>query len=398
MSSGPLAVAVITATGYLDSTGVMFGCVADAPRCPPRPRPDGVRGDVLHRRRSRPDPPRLLNRTQHSPGEPCGKFSFIPNKVGGSYAAVMGSSEGYEVHTHGGSAHAHRHAHGVSTSRLIGAASLNSGFAVIQVIVGLSLGSVVVLADAAHQIVDAVGLITALLATLLARRPTSSTMSFGWGKTDALGAFVSGLLLMASVAWIIYESISRLFDPVDVDGGGVIAIGLVAIAVNGLSVIALSSSGHSSLSLRAARLHLLTDLAGSFLVVAAGIVLAGTSWTWIDPVASLILSAVVLRVTADLVTSAAHELLDRVPAGISVAAVTEMLDQQPGVERVHHVHVRPLGQERASVTAHVVVAGQPSLHEAQDQLDTLTSALHDHLGITHATLQLECHPCANDGC
>jgi cobalt-zinc-cadmium efflux system protein len=311
---------------------------------------------------------------------------------------MMAGNHGNELSTHSGIAHAHRHGHGVPAGRLIGAASLNSGFAVVQVIVGLALGSVVVLADAAHQVVDAAGLVTALLATLLAGRPTSSTMSFGWGKSDALGGFVSGLLLMASVAWIVFESISRLFDPVDVDGGGVIAIGLVAIAVNGLSVIALSSSGHSSLSLRAARLHLLTDLAGSFVVVAAGIALAGTSWTWIDPVASLVLSAIVLRVTAGLVTSAAQELLDRVPAGISVEAVTDMLDQQPGVERVHHVHVRPLGQDRASVTAHVVVVGQPSLHDAQDHLDTLTSALQDHLGITHATLQLECHPCENDDC
>ncbi len=296
------------------------------------------------------------------------------------------------------SSHAHPHVHSVSARRLIGAAGLNSGFAVVQVIVGLALGSVVVLADAAHQVVDAVGIITALVATLLARRPASSTMSFGWGKADALGGFVSGLLLIASIGWIVFESISRLFDPVAVEGGGVIAIGLLAIAVNGLSVLALSSSGHGGLSLRAARLHLLTDLAGSFLVVAAGVVLTETSWTWVDPVASLILSVVVLRATIGLVTSSAQELLDRVPAGVSVEAVTDMLDRQPGVERVHHVHVRPLGQERASVTAHVVVAGQPTLHEAQDHLGTLTSVLRDHLGVTHATLQLECHPCENDDC
>lgn len=301
-------------------------------------------------------------------------------------------------HTHRNGAHAHEDARGIPARRLIGAAGLNSGFAVIQVSVGLALGSVVVLADAAHQVVDAVGLITALIATLLARRPTSSTMSFGWGKADALGGFVSGLLLIASVLWIIYESITRLIDPVAVEGGGVIAIGLVAIAVNGLSVIALSSPGHASLSLRAARLHLLTDLAGSFLVVAAGVILVGTTWSWIDPVSSLILSAVVLRATVGIVRSAAYELLDRVPPGLSVEAVTDMLDRQPGVDRVHHVHVRPLGQERASVTAHVVVVGQPSLHEAQDQLGTLTSVLQEHLGVTHATLQLECHPCEDDGC
>ena len=132
-------------------------------------------------------------------------------------------------HDHG--LHAHDH-DDVPTGRLVAAAGLNTGFAVIQVIVGLALGSVVVLADAAHQIVDAVGLLTALTAALLAARPTSSSMSFGWGKADALGGFVSGLLLLGSIAWITVESIRRLFDPVEVEGGGVIVIGLVAIAAS----------------------------------------------------------------------------------------------------------------------------------------------------------------------
>lgn len=292
----------------------------------------------------------------------------------------------------------HNHTHAVSAGRLIAAAGLNSGFAVVQVIVGISLGSVVVLADASHQVVDALGLLTALAATSLAARPTSAAMSFGWGKSDALGGLISGLLLLGSVGWIVFESAQRLFDPVAVDGGGVILIGAVAVAVNGLSVLALSSTDHSSLSLRAARLHLLTDLAGSFIVVLAGLILAGTTATWIDPAASLLLSAVVLRATFGLLRSACRELLDRVPDGLSVGEVTGLLNDQPGVERVHHVHVRPLGQRRASVTAHVVVAGAPSLHDAQAQLASLNTVLSESLGVTHSTLQLECHPCDDDEC
>ncbi len=302
----------------------------------------------------------------------------------------------HAMHSHG---HSHSHSHSeVRTSRLIAAAGLNSGFAVIQVVVGIALGSVVVLADAAHQIVDAIGLLTALVAVLLATRPASASMSFGWGKTDALGGFVSGLLLLASIGWITYESIRRLFDPVDVEGSGVILIGLIAVAVNGLSVLALAGDGHRSLALRAARLHLLTDLAGSFVVVGAGALLAGTNWTWVDPVASLFLSAMVLHATIRLLRHASDELLDRVPTALSVDEVTALLDSQPGVDRVHHVHVRPLGQERSSVTAHVVVSGQPSLHQAQDQLSVLNTVLADRFGVTHATLQLECHPCETEDC
>ena len=302
-------------------------------------------------------------------------------------------------HSHADGPHAHgNHAHDVAPGRLVAAAAANSGFAVVQVIVGISLGSVVVLADAAHQVVDAIGLLTALAAVLLAARPTSGAMSFGWGKADALGGLISGLLLLGSVGWIVLESVRRLFDPVDVDGRGVIVIGVIAVAVNGLSVLALSGGGHSSLSLRAARLHLLTDLVGSFIVILAGIGLTGTSATWIDPAASLLLSAVVLRATLELLRTACRELLDRAPDGLSVDTVTDLLREQPGVQLVHHVHVRPLGQQRTSVTAHVVMSGEPTLHDAQVELVNLNSALSNELGVDHSTLQLECHPCTDDEC
>lgn len=296
---------------------------------------------------------------------------------------------------HAGHDHHHR---AVSGSRLAGAAALNTGFAVIQVVVGLAIGSVVVLADAAHQVVDAIGLLTALAAVVLATRPSSPSMSFGWGKFDALGGLLSGLLLLGSVAWISTESIRRLADPVDVEGGGVIVIGLIAVAVNGLSILALGHGSSDLLSLRAARLHLLTDLAGSFLVVLAGLVLAGTNITWIDPAASLVLCVVVLRATVLLLRNAAAELLDRAPSGITADSVSRSLTEQPGVHDVHHVHVRSLGQQRTSVTAHVVIDGEQSLHDAQAQIASLTAVLERDLDVQHATLQLECHPCPEPDC
>lgn len=297
-----------------------------------------------------------------------------------------------------GAEHSHSRKHGTQSvsGRLGIAAGVNVAFAVVQVIIGLAIGSVVVLADAAHQVVDALGLMTALVAALLASRPASSEMSFGWGKADALGGFVSSVLLLGSVVWISFEAIRRLLDPVDVEGGGVIAMGLIAIAVNGGSVWVLGSShhhGHDHLSMRAARLHLLTDLAGSVIVVVAGLVLYFTTASWIDPVASLIVSLMVVRSTWRLLGVATAELLDRAPGHVDADDVLAHLAQQPGVEHVHHVHVRSLGQQRTSVTAHVVVAGEPSLHDAQHQIGTLTTVLERDLGVGHATIQLECHAC-----
>lgn len=291
----------------------------------------------------------------------------------------------------------HDHALDVPRGRLVGAAALNTGFAVVQIVVGLAIGSVVVLADAAHQIVDALGLLTALAAVILAARPANETMSFGWGKADALGGFVSALLLLASVVWIAYESIQRLSEPVDVSGGSVIVIGLIAIAVNGLSVLALGRQ-HDAISLKAARLHLLTDLAGSVIVVVAGLVLVGTTARWVDPVASLVLCLLVLRSTGSLLLAAASELLDRAPATVSAAEVKQVLLSGDAVTRVHHIHISPLGQQRTSVTAHVVIEGNFTLHEAQRQVDDLTAVLTEQLPVSHVTLQIECHPCETPNC
>ena len=300
-----------------------------------------------------------------------------------------------------GGGHQHRHrtdTHGdASLLRLSIASVLNIAFGVVQVVVGLVIGSVVVLADAAHQAVDALGLVTALVALRLARTPATDAYTYGRAKSDALGGLVSALLLVASVGWIVWESIRRLIDPEEVSGTSVLVIGLVAIAVNGAGVLLVGHGhGEEAMSLRAARLHLITDLLGSLIVVLAGAILAAGGPLWTDPVASLLLSAAVLWTTWRLARDAARVLLDRVPDRVSAVAVQQSLAAQDGVERVHHLHLRPLGGGALSVTAHVVVDGTCSVHDAQDVVDQLNGVLVDEYAISHSTLQVECHPCDDD--
>jgi cobalt-zinc-cadmium efflux system protein len=281
----------------------------------------------------------------------------------------------------------------MSGVRLAIAAIANVGFAIVQVAVGLFVGSVVVLADAAHQVVDAVGLVIALVAVRLAKRSASPSMSFGWGKADALGAYTSGLLLVGSVVWIVFEAVERFREPVEVAGGGVVAIGLAGIAVNGASVLVLGGGGH--LAIKAARLHLLVDLAGSVIVVVAGALLIGSSAYWIDPLASLAVNVLVLRGTWQLLRSASGELLDRAPDGHSSNDVARVLRSDRSVADVHHVHSRSLGPDATSVTAHVVLEGSRTVHDAQHDLVRLRERLKDQLGVDHATLQVECHACGD---
>lgn len=307
-----------------------------------------------------------------------------------------------DAHTHEarghGHAHGHDHDHRPDSVRRLGAATVaNVAFAVIQVAVGLAIGSVVVLADAAHQAVDALGLITALIAVRMSRRPADERWTYGMGKSDALGGFVSALLLVGSVVWIVIESVRRLIEPEEVSGSGVIVIGVIAIVVNGVSVLLVGHDhGEDAISLRAARLHLLTDLAGSFVVVVAGVLLVLGGPSWIDPVGSLILAVAVLWSTWQIIASASRILLDRAPAPLTGDDIVRTLVEQDGVNDVHHVHLRPIGGGQVSVTAHVVVDGELSVHLAQHTVERLCSVLESRHLIGHATLQLECHDCVDE--
>ena len=258
---------------------------------------------------------------------------------------------------------------------------LNAGFGVIQVVAGLAIGSVVVLADAVHQAVDALGLVTALIAITIARRPPSEHWTYGLGKADAIGGFVSAMLLAGSIAWIMIESVRRLLSPEEVSGLGILIVGLIAIVVNGIGVLLVGGGhGEDAVSLRAARLHLVTDLFGSVLVVAAGGLILIGGPAWIDPVASLVLSVVILWSTWNLLGSAAGILLDRVPEDLSAATIEGELRAQDNVASVHHVHVRPLGGGRSSISAHLVlVDGDQRVHEAQEMLDQLNELMRTNM-------------------
>jgi cobalt-zinc-cadmium efflux system protein len=311
--------------------------------------------------------------------------------------------------------HDHDHAHGdhradahgpgeVDTRRLALAAAVNGGFGVAQVVGGLVIGSVAVLADALHQAADAAGLLIALLAAVLARRPPSKRRSFGWGRADALGAQLSASLLLGSLVWLAWESIERLRHPVDVSAGGVSAFGAAGLAVNAIGLVLLRDAhaghGHATdaghhhrLSLRAARLHLLTDLGGSAVVLLAGIGVAATGVDRLDPIASLVISVAAAAATVGLLRQATGVLLDRVPAHLDMDEVLTALTGEPGVDEVHHLHLWSMGSSGVALSAHVRLAGDLALHDAQERTREFEDLLADRFGIHHTTLQIECHDC-----
>ncbi|MEZ5258983.1 MAG: cation diffusion facilitator family transporter [Ilumatobacteraceae bacterium] len=274
-------------------------------------------------------------------------------------------------HDHGGHGHG-GHGHGLGAGRALGiAVVLNIGLAVAQVVAGVVFGSVAVLADAAHQVVDAIGLVVGWIALRLARRPSSPRRTWGWGRADALGAQLSALILMASLVFVVVESVRRLSDPHEVVGLGVFVTGVAGVLVNGGSLRAVVRGG-TSLSLRAARLHLLADLAGSVLLIVVGLVVRLTGWDRLDPIASLALSLLLVRSTWSLLRHSADVLLDSAPAHVDVEEVAStIVAERLEVRAVHHVHVWTTGPTTVALSAHVEVDGATSIHEAQTSVSAI---------------------------
>jgi cobalt-zinc-cadmium efflux system protein len=235
----------------------------------------------------------------------------------------------------------------------------------------------------------------AYVALRLAERPASARTTYGWERAEVLAALVNAALLVAASVWIVWEAIGRFSDPTTVDGVGVAVVGTLGLVVNAGSAWLVARVSGRNLNLRGAFLHLASDALGSFGVIVAGVVVAVTGSTWIDPAISLAITALVLAATWSLVRDATSVLLEQAPRGMDPEAIETALLADPRVEAVHHVHLWSLGAETPALSAHVVLAGEPTLHDAQLVGNELRAALDAGFGIEHVTLELECHDCAD---
>jgi cobalt-zinc-cadmium efflux system protein len=262
---------------------------------------------------------------------------------------------------------------------------------VVQVAGAVAFGSLALLADSVHQLSDVVSLAVALVAFRLAARPRSASYTYGLRRAEVMGATVNAVLLLAAGVWIVFEAVRRLGEPHDIDGAGVIVLALVGLAVNGSSAWWLARVSGANLNLRGAMVHLLADAAGSVAVLASGVAVVVWDATWLDPVLSLAIAAMVIWQGFRLVGATTRIFLEGTPQGVAVDDLEDILRSDLEVDDVHHLHVWSLDSETVALTAHIV-ADPPSLHEAQELSHRLEHRLAGE-GVDHVTLALECHSC-----
>ena len=271
--------------------------------------------------------------------------------------------------------------------RTFWAAVLTGGFMVAEVAGGIVAGSLALLADAAHMLTDAASLGFAWFAFRLARLPADDERTFGYHRFQILVAFANAVALFLIVCWIFAEAVHRLFEPVEILGAVMLVVAAAGLAVNVAAFLLLHGAERENLNIRGAVLHVLGDLLGSIAALAAAGVILTTGWSPIDPLLSMVVGLILLRGAWRLARESGHILLEGTPPDVAIEDIKrDLVDQVPGLKRVHHVHAWSLTQSQPLLTLHAEVSGGKDPLEA---IGKIKSRLNDRFGIDHVTVEIE---------
>ena len=300
--------------------------------------------------------------------------------------AQMSSKLDPSLHAHKKGDAQHTHSKQVSNQNLLLIALvLTLGFAVIEGAAAYFANSLALISDAGHMVTDAAALGLALFAQIISRRPPSPKHSFGFGRAEALAAFVNSLAMLALVAWIVFEAISRFYDPHQVDGLTVTVVASIGLLMN-IVVAWVLSRDKKSVNTRAALVHVMGDLLGSIAALIAGIVIQLTGWMPIDAILSILVSLLILKSTISILCESYHFLMEGVPLHIDYLQVGKDLRGVPGVLAVHDLHVWEMTPSFPALIGHIEIADMQEWPQIMSRINVM---LLDQHGIDHVTLQPE---------
>jgi cobalt-zinc-cadmium efflux system protein len=262
---------------------------------------------------------------------------------------------------------------------------LNLAFVVAGVGFGLAANSMALLADAAHNLSDVLGLLLGWGAAWLARRPPTRRRTYGWGRGSIFAVLLNATILLIAIGGIGVEAVHRLITPQPVSDLIVMLVAAAGIVINGATALMFMRGRGDDLNIRAQFIHMAGDAGVSAGVVVAGLLMRLTGWTWLDPLSSLGIAVVILISTWGLLRESLDLAMDAVPPGVSQRDVEAWLVALPGVQEVHDLHIWGLSTTETALTAHLVCADDA----AQQRLHDLSAALQDRFGIGHSTFQIE---------
>ena len=279
-------------------------------------------------------------------------------------------------------------------ARVFWAVFVNIGLTVAQIVGGLLSGSLALIADAIHNLSDALSLVIAFVARKIARRPSDAEMTFGYGRAEIVAALVNYTTLIVIGLYLVYEALLRLFQPQGVDGWPVVVIAGIALAVDLVTALLTYSLSKQSLNIRAAFLHNVADALGSIAVIVAGTLILLFGWHIVDPIVTLAIAGYILWQSVTGLKPVIRILMLGSPPDIDTARVLDRMRATDGVEDIHHLHLWQMQEHESAVDAHLVIS--PGAWGDADRIkERVRSALKHEFGISHSTLEMECsaHAC-----
>lgn len=284
-------------------------------------------------------------------------------------------------------AHAHHHVDpDAGDGKIAAAVAINLGLTLAQIIGGIVAGSLSLIADALHNLSDAVSLIIAFVARRIARRPANADMTFGYGRIEAVAALINYTTLIVIGLYLVYEAVLRFANPSPVAGWVVVIVAGIALLVD-LGTAALTyRASKSSMNIRAAFLHNVADALGSVAVIVAGSLMILFGWVWVDPLVTLLIAGYILWQSATELPQVARLLMLASPDMLRTEDVIAALRAQPGVADIHHVHLWMMAEHDTAFDAHIVASPGTDIAPLRAALKSyLTETFH----LRHISLEIE---------
>jgi cobalt-zinc-cadmium efflux system protein len=273
----------------------------------------------------------------------------------------------------------------VNRSRLAIALAINAGLVVAGIVGTVVFHSVALLADAGHILSDVGAILLAMFAAALAARPPEGRRTFGYPRTEILAALVNGIVLVAVAVLVFIEAVMRLGNPSNVNGAGVLIIGLVGLAGNLAATLVLAGGDREDINLEAVLRHSAADALGSLGVVVSGALVLIGGWDRADPIAGIVIGILILLGSWRLIKEPVDVLMEAAPAGLDVQDVGTAMCRVEGVREVHDLHVWTVTSGFPALAAHVRTDPSYDIDEVRHSLEHV---LHDRYGIEHTTLQM----------
>jgi cobalt-zinc-cadmium efflux system protein len=285
--------------------------------------------------------------------------------------------------------HNHSHNHDMKDKNLMISILLNVVITVAQIIGGLISGSLSLLSDALHNFSDVISLLVSYVASKLTKKEASVNRTFGYKRAEILAAFINASTLIIVAIILIVEAIERFKNPQVIESNLVIWLAILAIIVNGFSVLLLKKDASNNINIKSAYIHLLTDMMASVAVLIGGLLMKYYALFWVDSILTFLIALYLIWVGYDLLKTSTKMIMLFTPEHINIEAVVESVNQLPKVKKLHHVHIWNLSDNELHLEAHLDLYEDLSISEFDNLLHTIEKLLHEQYDINHVTIQPE---------